>query len=410
MVGVAMALYSLYRGRDISGMDSFWEVMLALFRTFLGETIFDTFSEETSTLYVVYANVLIVLYAVAATVVLANLLIALISSHFQADRAAAQSRLQRAQMIRYYSFLLLGVPFSLPLLLVTEPLPSGLRPWAGDYAEGWKVVKALPMDGLPMPTETRKERRYPKGGRELPYVIYLLAFYPAVMALTWAMWVALAPYCLAYFTLYGYRNWLEVLRPKRQWAKAQSKEKPTSATPNGKRSSSLLGMVLRAPFYIVVLPLWLLLGLLLYVGGLGGLPVLLWGGVYQWLWRVAYYSHWVVRGWVEGWHDWLRSLRAAERQERKQAEEEEADVGLQSARRLDKPPALSPADIRAAMRDAGLSEGDVALAVRGAAPDWEQVENDAEDREQLWRAGKGTARLVAALVNKALVEAGVHRR
>ncbi len=37
----------------------------------------------------VYANILLVLYAVAATVVLANLLIALISSHFQAEKVRA---------------------------------------------------------------------------------------------------------------------------------------------------------------------------------------------------------------------------------------------------------------------------------------------------------------------------------
>lgn len=260
------------RGRGIPGMDSFPNVMLLLFRTFLGETMFDTISDETDTLYVVYGTIVILLYAIAAAVVLANLLIALISSHFQPElvsvcvpacvhlvpartepgppkvgvrirgtergqvppdvdrvavkvvrvpvlhvQAEAQSRLQRADMVSSYNFMvsaakarvagravrnmetrqsfmgyehhaehrhmdldsspthtflacartraprdpshpqvrnqLLGAPFSLPLLVVTELLPSGMRPWAGDYADGWDAYGVLPMDGLPMPRE-----------------------------------------------------------------------------------------------------------------------------------------------------------------------------------------------------------------------------------------------------------------
>ncbi|KAG2454950.1 hypothetical protein HYH02_000777 [Chlamydomonas schloesseri] len=662
MLGVAFTLFATYRGRDIPGMDSFWEVMLALFRTFLGETMFDTLSEETSTLYVVYGTIVIVLYAVAATVVLANLLIALISSHFEPERAESQSRLQRADMVNSYNFMvrnqLLGAPFSLPLLLVTELLPSGLRPWAGDYGDGWGAYLVLPMDGLPMPPETRKERRYPKGSRELPYVIYLLTFYPAVMALTWAMWVALAPYCLAYFTLYGYRNWLEVLRPAdleedqaaagagdgydeasdrpvggagppqvlkglagavlgggsgrlqgsvlmaadtsarrpasaavrplsgisnkvvpehpTQLAKQQQQQygndvhhyagmeefapssssssshmtaaapavlgsgprpvvesraedpeassaahvvRPGSATLGGtrglgattrggggsrfspmgviraglawfllgleprrpgkrrgsgsgrrrraqgkgaaakwqqqayqpwnhqERAASLAWLVLRTLAYITSRPLWLLLGLLLYVGGLGGLPVVLWGGVYQWLWRVAYYSHWVVRGWVEGWFPALDTSQpavaasqqrapaqagkagapgnssthqdqpaaAAEQQPEDYGLDLAAFVGLQWARRLEQPPALSPADIRAAMRDAGLPEGDVALAVRGGGPGWKAHEQQANRREQVRRADEGLVQRLTEVmearmrqvVRDALAEAGV---
>ncbi|KAG2427999.1 hypothetical protein HXX76_011985 [Chlamydomonas incerta] len=425
MLGVAMALYSLFRDRGIPGMDSLWKVMIALFRTFLGETIFDTFAGETSTVYLVYVNILIVLYAIAAAVVLANLLIAVISARYQAELVAAQSRLQRAQMTRYYSFMvrnqLLGAPFSLPLLLVTWLLPSGLRGWAGDYTGNWSRFKVLPMDGRLQAT-----LRYPKGSRELPYVIYLLTFYPAVVVLTWATWVVLAPYCLVYFALYGYRNWQALLQSKDTGKPQQAKES----------SLGFWGL----PVYLIMLPLWLLLGVLLYVGVLGTL-VVLWGGVYQWLWRVAYYTHWVLRGWVEGWIPALGRKRAAaaatgvtgpqhapgtaaggkqpppppqQQQQPQQRDEavglEEPDVGLLWAARLGKRPALSSADIRAAMRDAGLSEGDVVLAVVGPRADWEKVEEDGEVWGQQQRVGPGALGWVRKVFREALAESGAPRR
>ncbi|KAG2440192.1 hypothetical protein HXX76_004304 [Chlamydomonas incerta] len=572
MLGVAFTMYATYRGRGIPGMDSFWQVMLLLFRTFLGETMFDTLSDETSTLYIIYGNIVVLLYAIAAAVVLANLLIALISSHFEPERAQSQSRLQRADMVNSYNFMvrkqLLGAPFSLPLLVVTELLPSGLRAWAGDYGDGWNTYLVLPMDGLPMPPETRKERRYPKGSRELPYVIYLLTFYPLVMVVTWSAWLVLAPYCLAYFALYGYRNWLEVLRstdpgeeaaegddesdrplgnaappqvlkgiagaalgggsgrlqqisvtaaasagahaaavtranhavaaparpPSTRLHSASNKVRPGSATLGAKgaaaaatastgfsllgalraalawfllgleprkrgkgskltgrrhkrqdkgaaatwqheeyqpwdhqeRAASLTWLTLNTLAYVTSRPVWLLLGLLLYVGALGGLLLLAWGGVYQWLWRVCYYSHWVLRGWVEGWFPALDQKPAAapggkQQQQHKAGEEQdgavglEAVVGLQWAKRLAQPPALSPADVRGAMRDAGLTEGDVALAVKGAGPHWKAVEKEALETEQLRRADKGLVRRLTAVikaqmkatVREALVEAGV---
>lgn len=97
--------------------------------------------------------------------------------------------------------------------------------------EGMRRVSSLLVWAAPSlrpAAETRKERRYPKGSRELPYVIYLLTFYPAVMVLTWAACILLMPYCLAYFALYGYRNWLEELRsadPEAEEA-AESPDRP----------------------------------------------------------------------------------------------------------------------------------------------------------------------------------------
>lgn len=90
-------------------------------------------------------------------------------------------------------------------------------------------------------------------------------------------------------------------------------------------------------------------------------------------------------------------------------------VGLQWAKRLEQRPALSPADIRGAMRDAGLPEGDVALAVKGAGPHWKEVEKQALEREHVRRADQGLVRRLTAVireqlkesVREALAEAGV---
>lgn len=74
---------------------------------------------------------------------------------------------------------------------------------------------------------------------------------------------------------------------------------PQSSLTTHQRAASIAWLVLRTLAYVTSRPVWLLLGLLLYVGVFGGLLVVAWGGLYQWVWRVCYYSHWVLRGWVE---------------------------------------------------------------------------------------------------------------
>ncbi|KAG2448990.1 hypothetical protein HYH02_005744 [Chlamydomonas schloesseri] len=206
MTGVAFTLVATFRDRDVEKLNSFTEVMLLLFRTFLGETMFEVLEGETNMLYNLYANVLVLLYTVSATVVLANLLIALISFHFQPTKVEAQSKFHMAQILAHYEFMvehqLLGAPFSVTQLLAAYLLPSGWRPMAPtDTAHRYGI---MPMDGR---YESRTRRMFPTGSREIPYLIYLLTLYPLMMLTCWALWILAAPYCITYFGLYGYRRW-----------------------------------------------------------------------------------------------------------------------------------------------------------------------------------------------------------
>ncbi len=80
-------------------------VMLMLFRTFLGETMFEIMEEENTTEYNLYGNIIVLLYALTATVVLANLLIALISYRFQPEKIEGQSKFQMAEILAHYEYM-----------------------------------------------------------------------------------------------------------------------------------------------------------------------------------------------------------------------------------------------------------------------------------------------------------------
>ena len=66
----------------------------------------------------IYGTIIVLMYALVATVVLANLLIALISYHFQPEKTEAQSKFQMAEILAHYEYMidhhLIGAPFSLP--------------------------------------------------------------------------------------------------------------------------------------------------------------------------------------------------------------------------------------------------------------------------------------------------------
>ncbi len=101
----ACVTVSCCRFRGIDKFDSFPMVMLMLFRTFLGETMFEIMEEENTTEYNLYGNIIVLLYALTATVVLANLLIALISYHFQPEKTESQSKFQMAEILAHYEYM-----------------------------------------------------------------------------------------------------------------------------------------------------------------------------------------------------------------------------------------------------------------------------------------------------------------
>ncbi|KAG2500780.1 hypothetical protein HYH03_001542 [Edaphochlamys debaryana] len=135
LTGVSFTLYGVFRGR-LEELSSFPLVMLQLYRSFLGETMFDVYDAEGSTGYAVYGYVITVLYTLVATVVLANVLIALITFHFQSDQvggwsarpgcSASSSSPASGAWRRRARWL--GAPFTLPMVLLWWLLPSRQAP------------------------------------------------------------------------------------------------------------------------------------------------------------------------------------------------------------------------------------------------------------------------------------------
>ncbi|KAG2453180.1 hypothetical protein HYH02_002504 [Chlamydomonas schloesseri] len=352
LTGVTFCLYSMFNDR-IPELSSFPKVMLKLFRTFLGETMFDVFEEDPTPIYQIYGIIITLMYALVATVVLANLLIALISYHFQPEKTEAQSKFQMAEILAHYEYMidhhLIGAPFSLPQLILRNLLPSGVRQ-KGSSSWLAETFSLSPMDGIVVSGENTENKFIPIGTNEVPYLIYLLTFYPAVLGMSWAMYFGMAPYCIAYFTFLGYKKWTGESENKNAPAlgsggaakvgpdaasaaaatAAKSQKSPIDmfemsgkrhvhatesqmdaathdgqpnyeAWDNKKNALQLLHMAWSMTIYIVTRPLWLVLGVLGYLVLLGGLLITVWLGAYTWIGKVAFHTYWVVRGWLQGW-------------------------------------------------------------------------------------------------------------
>ncbi|PNH02106.1 hypothetical protein TSOC_011955 [Tetrabaena socialis] len=152
-----------WKDRGIPALATFPSTMLKLFRTFLGETMFDVFVDEQTEIYNLYGNIITLLYALVATVVLANLLIAIISFKYQPDKMA--------ELLAHYEYMvdhhLIGAPFSAPQLLLRLALPSGCRQ-KGSSSWLAETFSLSPMDGIVVSGENTESKFLPTGSSELP--------------------------------------------------------------------------------------------------------------------------------------------------------------------------------------------------------------------------------------------------
>ncbi|KAG2442727.1 hypothetical protein HXX76_002809 [Chlamydomonas incerta] len=361
MMGVAFTMYGMYKERGVPAMDSFANVLLLLFRTFLGETMFDVMLTEKSTLYNLYGNIVVLVYTLAATVILANLLIAIISYHFKPEKVVPQSKFQDAEILKQYEYRvthhLLGAPFSLPLLLAKAMLPSGIRCMLdADAATFMFSIGIVNLDANPILGESAESTYFATGSAELPYLIFLLTFYPMLMAATWALGLGMAPYCVFYFAVKGCNAWLpagleSLTTPWMLASKAGGKGStkgvrgvPAAAAGAADNSSKVapsdhqdvlqlldaldeddwdrtvegpqnqgrlaqgavqmlhLGLLLpQCVLFVAARLVMAAVGTLIYVGILVVFCTVVWLGIYQWLARICFSCFWVLRGWMQGW-------------------------------------------------------------------------------------------------------------
>ena len=123
MMGFAMALYPLLQDTDSFTFDA---VLLLLFKTLLGDVeAFEEFNDSTQNRYSTVGRLLLVLYLVVMTIMLLNLLIAVLSTkHTKVDvNADKEFKVSRARIIEHYrlavAFDILPTPLNLPQLVLT---------------------------------------------------------------------------------------------------------------------------------------------------------------------------------------------------------------------------------------------------------------------------------------------------
>lgn len=123
MVGFAMSLHVLFRDLDSSGA-TFGEAMLGLFKAMLGDT--DLFEEFSGGRHDDVATILLVAYLLIMTIMLLNLLVAILSTaHAEVqENVGSELKVSKARIIGYYRVVvkedLLPAPFNLlPLVAST---------------------------------------------------------------------------------------------------------------------------------------------------------------------------------------------------------------------------------------------------------------------------------------------------
>ncbi|GFR50896.1 hypothetical protein Agub_g13134 [Astrephomene gubernaculifera] len=236
MFGVAFSFFSVFRSHtSIPELSTFPLVLVQLFRTFVGETMFELMDKEHNQLYNLYGNILAMLFTLMATVVMANLLIALMTYHYKPEQFAKQSRFQAAEQLRHYEYMverhLLGAPFSLPLLLLS-----------------W-----LPI-GILRKRSSLKEEGQPTGFNALPHLVYQLTVHPILLVLIWAVHVAMTPWCIVYLPFCEYRYMTRDSMPtpaaqEQNWIRALARR---------------LGWLPFPAWCLATLPFWLVFGLAYY--------------------------------------------------------------------------------------------------------------------------------------------------
>eukprot|EP00191_Tetraselmis_sp_GSL018_P006922 CAMPEP_0177615510 /NCGR_PEP_ID=MMETSP0419_2-20121207/23490_1 /TAXON_ID=582737 /ORGANISM="Tetraselmis sp., Strain GSL018" /LENGTH=1504 /DNA_ID=CAMNT_0019113165 /DNA_START=266 /DNA_END=4780 /DNA_ORIENTATION=+ len=207
LLGFAAAILSLFWGsiNEELGWTSMWDVILLLFRFFVSDfqMSFDIFDPgrydntfEPDPVLRLYAIFILILYTIVASILMANLLIAIITYKYDPEKIDAESNFQRVMMLEDYQTQvenrLLPAPFSL-LVAALQLLsaPGGVCPKLPQRAFARLLLP--PLDDLcDLP-------RRPTGARELPHLVYLLVMAPFVNALLLGALALCLPYCVLMF-------------------------------------------------------------------------------------------------------------------------------------------------------------------------------------------------------------------
>ncbi|CAN0213439.1 unnamed protein product [Pylaiella littoralis] len=189
MFGFAMALHVLLRD-----LEHFGETFQALFTAMLGETSF--FQVFSGSRYDFVATILLVVYLFIVTIMLLNLLVAILStSHDDVqDNAGIELRVSKAKIISHYRWVvqydLLPAPFNL-IQLVLSSLGALLLVYLWDGCSRCAAVFGLPTvteaDG---PTCRTLGQAYKGASRAFGRVVFWLVLGPVAVSVGALLWIS----------------------------------------------------------------------------------------------------------------------------------------------------------------------------------------------------------------------------
>lgn len=189
MIGFAMALHVLF-----SDIDTFGQTMLGLFNAMLGDTNF--FEEFNGSRYDRVATILVVVYLFIVTIMLLNLLVAILStSHAQVqDNVGTEFKVSKARIVAYYRMVvsedLLPAPFnllqlglSLLVFIVTCPYYYAVKAWEEHCARQSRPLRLSPGVAGAHSVEVSHPHRLPLEVADVPPAeAHPLEFWRAVCA------------------------------------------------------------------------------------------------------------------------------------------------------------------------------------------------------------------------------------
>jgi len=308
-----------------------WDVVLLLFRFFVSDfqsslDIFNTekYDEvfEVDPVLRLYAIFILILYIIVSSILMANLLIAILTYKYDPEKIDAESKFQRVMMLEEYQAQvdnrLLPAPFS--LMVATSRvlgLPSGTRPKLP-----WSCFSTLllpPLDDL------GEERKRNLGAREIPYFLYLCSLGLVINLILVAMSIVVCPYCIIHFSLKtshlmsrkGVRAISASARTpmlssmgSRMKSGMSFLRQPRSAR-NSNKMRKMGQSVLYSLIFLCVWPGIFVLGTMLY--GILAVLLILYSCIYVWAANYCYSLFWILMGTFKGWFGGWRISPADDR-------------------------------------------------------------------------------------------------
>ena len=178
ILGFAMALFSLLRDADNSTFN-FGDILLLLFKTLLGDVeAFEEFNDTPGNRYSFAGNLLLVLYLVVMTIMLLNLLIAVLSTAYAKVEMNADKELEvaKVRIVEYYRQIvaldIIPAPFNLVQIF----------------------VKLLPFVFMRQPA--KRDTICREIGQTVGQVSFWLVLSPVVVIFGTLLWVASSVYTL----------------------------------------------------------------------------------------------------------------------------------------------------------------------------------------------------------------------